>query len=525
MNLIRKISQIFSRLRTKKRDFWYPITSFMTRSNIRMTPEQALRISAVMACVKVLAETIASLPLHVYKRTGENKDKDRKHALYYMLHTKPNKWQTSFEFREMMQGHLCLRGNAYAHIIYKNMIIPSELIPLHPDRITIERATNGKLEYIQRDKRTGEETAYRQEDIFHLRGLSSDGIKGLSPIEHAAELMGESIAAQRLSSSFFRNNAILGAALEHPQHLGKEALANLKESLKEEYGGSDAAYQTYILEEGMKWHEIGIKPEEGQFLETRKYQVTDIARIFRVPPHMIADLEKATFSNIEHQSIDFVTHTIRPWLVRWEQAIQRDLFEEEEIDNFAEFTIDGLLRGDSQARSKALHIQFINGAISQNEWRAIENRNPIPGGDKYYVPLNMVETTGGFGGTPKPGQGSKVLMPWIESTIDRIVSAEKRGIERWMSRTAHGTKFSEWLRDFYQKHSIYMMDAFAPILGSLNKSDYLNIIIDESLAAAIENYGDMSPAQVRSHIQNYRYRVIRDIVKKHISEVEHALRQ
>lgn len=523
MGIIKKISQIFSRLRKGTRDYWYPISSFMTRSNIRMTPEQALRISAVMACVKVLAETIASLPLHVYKRTGDNKDKARDHALYYLLHSRPNKWQTSFEFREMMQGHLCLRGNAYAHIIYKNRIIPEELIPLHPDRITIERTASGKLEYIQRDKTTGAETPYRQEDIFHLRGLSSDGIKGISPIEHAAELMGESIAAQRLSSSFYRNMAVLGAALEHPHTLGKVALTHLKESLKEEYGGSDAAYQTFILEEGMKWHEIGIKPKEGQFIETRKFQVTDIARIYRVPPHMIGDLEKATFSNIEQQSLDFVINTIRPWLVRWEQAMQRDLFTEDETDHFAEFTIDGLLRGDSQGRANALQIQFMNGVLSQNEWRAIENRNPIPDGDKYYVPLNLAETTGGMDGKPASTQESKVLLSWIESTIERIVSAEKRGIERWMSRASHATIFSDWLKDFYQKHSIYMLDAFAPMVGSLSKSDYLNVIVDESIAEAIDNYSNMSPAQVRSHIQNYRYRIIRNIVSKHISEVEHAL--
>lgn len=363
------------------------------KAGVVVNEETAMRTSAVYACVRVIAETVASLPLPLYKRLPRGKEKATYHPLYTVLHDMPNSDMTSFSFRETMMTHLLLWGNAYAQITRRgNQIV--ELWPLHPAYIRIEREpVTNKLIY----KYTSgtQEIIYTGEQILHIQGLSIDGIKGLSPISMARETIGLAQATEEFGSRFFSNGARPGGVLQHPGIVKDPE--RLRKSWEEVYKGVQNSHKIAVLEEGMQYKEIGIPPNDAQFLETRKFQLNEICRIFRVPPHLIGDLERATFSNIEHQSIDFVVHTIRPWLVRWEQAIQKALIpEEERAIYFAKFTVDGLLRGDFKTRMDGYAVGRQNGWYSANDIRDLEELNPIPeemGGDLYLVNGNMMTAT------------------------------------------------------------------------------------------------------------------------------------
>lgn len=355
-----------------------------TAAGVSVTPDNALQLSAVYACVRILSSAIASLPLQMYRRLeNQGRTLATTHPLYPVLHHQPNPWQTSFEYREMQVGHLLLRGNAYSRIISTGGNPVAELIPLHPDRMEPFWAPNGTIAYRYQPEDGPPETLL-QDEVHHIRGYSSDGLKGLSPIEMNRESIGLARASEEFGSRFFSNGANLGGVFEHPQALGDKAYDRLKESLKNEFaGGPHNAHKTAILEEGMKWTQIGVPPDQAQFLETRKFQVAEIARIFGVPPHMIADMEKSTTwgSGVEELSIGFVVYSLRPWLVRMEQAIYRDLLTTNgKRTFFAEFNVDGLLRGDSQARaeyySKALGSGGAPAWMTQDEVRQLENLNP-----------------------------------------------------------------------------------------------------------------------------------------------------
>lgn len=368
-----------------------------TASGQPVTPETAMRNVAVFACVKVLAESVASLPLPTYRRLpGGGKDQARQHPLWKLLHDQPNRWQTSLEFREMMMMHLLLRGNAVARILPGPLGPIGELIPIHPDRITIEQNANGNLLYTIQNPETGGSFVLTGDQVLHIRGMSSDGIVGISPIQALREAVGLGLATEQHGATLFGNGATPSGILSHPGALGDVAMENLKKTWKKNNSGENAN-SLEVLEEGMTFAPVGMTNEDSQFLLTRKFQAEEIARAYRVPAHLINILDHATFSNIEHQSLDFVVHSLRPWLVRWEQAILRDLIFEDDI--FVEFTVDGLLRGDIQTRTEALSKQFLNGAINQDEWRALENRNPLDDelGKIHYVPLNLKEV-----GAPEP---------------------------------------------------------------------------------------------------------------------------
>ncbi|ADL50550.1 phage portal protein [Clostridium cellulovorans] len=367
--------------------------SMGNKAGVIVNEETAMRTTAVYACVRVIAETIASLPLPLYKRLLRGKEKATYHPLYTVLHDMPNSEMTSFSFRETMMTHLLLWGNAYAQIIKRGNKI-SELWPLHPAYVRIDREpVTNKLIY----KYNGgaEEIIYSQEQILHISGLSFNGITGLSPISMARETIGLAQATEEFGSRFFSNGARPGGILQHPGIVKDPE--RLRKSWEEVYKGVQNSHKIAVLEEGMQYKEIGIPPNDAQFLETRKFQLNEICRIFRVPPHLIGDLERATFSNIEHQSIDFVVHTIRPWLVRWEQAIQKALIpEEERAIYFAKFTVDGLLRGDFKTRMDGYAVGRQNGWYSANDVREFEDLNPIPedmGGDLYLVNGNMMTAT------------------------------------------------------------------------------------------------------------------------------------
>jgi HK97 family phage portal protein len=363
-----------------------------SKSGIKIDELNALQSTAVFACVRVLAETIASLPLLIYRRLpSRGKERASDHPLFKILHHLANPLMTSFEFRETLMGHILLWGNAFAEIERDigNRIIG--LWPLLPNKMKIEGKGNTLSYFYTLPK--GQEVQIPAINIFHVKGLSANGFSGQSVISFAREAIGLSIAGEEFGSRFFSNNAVPGGVYEHPGKLSVQARENLQKSIEEKHQGLSKAHRMAILEEGMKYHQIGIPGRDAQLLETRKFQVSEIARIYRVPPHLIGDLERATFSNVEQQAIDFVVHTVRPWLVRWEQAILRDLFEEEEREEFfAEFLVDALLRGDIVSRFEAYSQGRNWGWLSADDIRELENMNPLPGGigQSYLIPSNMI---------------------------------------------------------------------------------------------------------------------------------------
>ena len=340
------------------------------------------------------------MPLHLYKYTDSGgKTMALDHPLYHLLHDEPNPEMSSFVFRETLMTHLLLWGNAYAQIIRngKNEIIA--LYPLMPNRMTVDRDENGRLFYayargqdeVIRDK--SRTVILSQEDVLHIPGLGFDGLVGYSPIAMAKNAIGIAIACEEYGAKFFANGASPGGVLEHPGTIKDPQ--RVRDSWMSQFGGSANANKIAVLEEGLKFTPIGIAPEQAQFLETRKFQINEIARIFRVPPHMVGDLEKSSFSNIEQQSLEFVKYTLDPWVIRWEQSIMRSLLnKEEKARYFVKFNLEGLLRGDYQSRMNGYAIGRQNGWMSANDIRELENLDRIPeedGGDLYLINGNLTK--------------------------------------------------------------------------------------------------------------------------------------
>lgn len=386
--------------RDKPRDAVSSAPSFyfgLSASGKSVTPSSAVQVSAVYACVRVIAETIASLPLHVYEATDTGSRKAPEHPLYRLLHDEPNAEMTSFVWRETMLSHLLLWGNAYCQIIRTGRNKIDSIYPLIPDQMEVDRDSRGNLTYTYTTSE-GKTYALKPEDVLHIPGLGFDGVVGYSPIALEKSAIGLGIAAEEYGSKFFSNGARPSGILVHPNTV-KDPSA-LRTSWNAAFTGSANAGKVAVLEENMHFEPLTMPNNEAQFLETRKFQVNEICRIFRVPPHMIGDLDRATFSNIEHQSISFAVHTIRPWLVRIEQAMNRALFPDNEKAGspggrrfYVQFNLDGLMRGDYKSRMEGYAIARQNGWMSANEIRELENLNPLSdedGGNVYLVNGNMI---------------------------------------------------------------------------------------------------------------------------------------
>lgn len=369
-------------------------------SGKRVNERSAMQMTAVYCCVRILSEAVAGLPLHLYQYTEEgSKEKAMEHPLYFLLHDEPNPEMTSFIFRETLMTHLLLWGNAYAQIIRNGKGEIIGLYPLMPDRMTVDRDNDGRLyyEYITSadDAPINQKTIVRlrPSDVLHIPGLGFDGLVGYSPIAMAKNAIGMAIACEEYGAKFFANGAQPSGVLEHPGTIKDPS--RVRESWQNTFGGSQNANKVAVLEEGMKYTPISISPEQAQFLETRKFQIDEIARIFRVPPHMVGDLEKSSFSNIEQQSLEFVKYTLDPWVSRWEQSMMRSLLTaEEKKQYFVKFNVDGLLRGDYASRMSGYAVGIQNGFMSPNDVRSLENMDLIPdelGGNRYMCNGNMVD--------------------------------------------------------------------------------------------------------------------------------------
>ncbi len=359
----------------------------------------AMQMTAVYACVRILSEAIAGLPLHLYRYTDNGgKEKAMDNELYFLLHDEPNPEMTSFVFRETLMTHLLLWGNAYAQIIRNGKGEVVALYPLMPNRMTVDRDDKGHIYYQYQVSDSDVHTMktgtvnLKPSDVLHVPGLGFDGLVGYSPIAMAKNAIGLAIATEEYGAKFFANGATPGGLLEYPGTVKNPDA--IRESWNKGFNGNNT-HKVAILEEGMKYTPISISPNEAQFLETRKFQIDEIARIFRVPPHMVGDLEKSSFSNIEQQSLEFVKYTLEPWLVRWEQSMIRSLVsQKDKATYFIKFNVDGLLRGDYASRMSGYATARQNGWMSANDIRELENLDRIPveqGGDLYLINGNMTK--------------------------------------------------------------------------------------------------------------------------------------
>lgn len=379
----------------KAADAGYSFLFGRTTSGKPVNERTAMQTTAVYACVRILAEAVASLPLHVYEYQDDGGKKlVHDHPLYYLLHDEPNPEMTSFVFRETLMSHLLIWGNAYAQIIRDGAGRVLGLYPLLPDKMEVQRDDKGNIYYVY-SRNSDENPTFKEygniklkaEDVLHIPGLGFDGLIGYSPIAMAKNAVGMTLACEEYGASFFANGANPGGVLEHPGVLKDPS--KVRESWNSVYRGVSNAHKIAVLEEGMKYQQIGIPPEEAQFLETRKFQINEIARLYRIPPHMVGDLDKSSFSNIEQQSLEFVKYTLDPWVIRWEQSLQRSLLlPGEKGKYFIKLNVDGLLRGDYQSRMNGYAVGRQNGWFSANDIREMENMNPIPdeeGGNLYLI--------------------------------------------------------------------------------------------------------------------------------------------
>lgn len=495
--------------------------SSQAKSGSVVNEATALNCMTVYACVRVLAETLSSLPFFVYERDGDAKNKARSHPLYEVLHTQPNPEMTSMTFRETLQGHLCLWGNGYAEIEWAKGGWVKGLWPLRPDKTVPFRDKNTKKIFYRIDLPTGGQEILPALNVLHLRGLSGNGLLGYRPIQLMREAIGMALATEEYGARFFSNAANPGGVLEHPGKLGDTAYTRLKGDWAEKHQGLDNAHRIAILEEGMKWQQIGIPPEDAQFLQTRKFQKSEIAGAFRVPPHLVGDLEKATFSNIEHQGIEFVIHTMRPWLVRWEQECNVKLLSPTERQRlYTEMLVDGLLRGDTQSRYSAYSVGRQWGWLSADDVRSLENLNPLPDGQgkKYMVPLNMQDAA--EMGNDDQGRAVRMLRSDFAAGIktrkqtalsyrkifrdmaERIIKREEADVMRSAQKLLPKNDtagFLRWLDEFYGSHPDYVRKIAAPVLGSYAEtvsalageeinSDYTD---DGTLAEFMRGYMDV----------------------------------
>lgn len=460
-----------------------------------VSEETSLRSTAVYACVRIIAESIASLPLVVFRQEGRNKRRATEHRLYPLLHDLANPEMTSMEWREYALSHAALWGNHWSEIELDDEGRAVALWPLRPDRMeaAFRRPDGVWWGYRMPDQSLRWIPAWR---LHHIRGLGVDGVWGLSPIRVVAkQAVGLALATEEFGARFFSNGARPGLLLRHPGKLTPASFERLKRSFSDDFQGLSNAHRVKILEEGMDVTTLGIPPDEAQFLETRKFQVQEIARVFRVPPHMLADLDRATFSNIEHQSLEFVMHTLRPWLVRHEQTIYRDLLTPEERRNlFARYVVEGLLRGDTASRYAAYTTAINAGWLTRNEARELEDRNPIDGLDAPLVPLNML-TVGSAGAvdSPAPAQSNgaralEALEVWDarsneirserQAVMTRMVRLFTESTERALRREVADIRrsmkaqlakrsvedFEAWLADFYREMLAWLPDYYRALM-------------------------------------------------------------
>jgi HK97 family phage portal protein len=357
--------------------------SFATDSGVVLNADGAMALSGVYACVRVLTEPLAQVPLILYRRTSDGgKERASEEPLYEVLHDSPNGWQTSFAFRKLLQSRAVLKGNGYARVVPGKRGAVDQLLPLDPDRMTVAQLNTGRIVYEYRDAKTGAKQTYSQDEMLHIRGPYGDGVAGIPTLTYARNCFGMTKATEIYGAKFFANMAKPGAVIKHPGKLSELAANNLKASLAKAHSSVEDSFKSLVLEEGMELQSWGINNEQAQFLSTRQFQLDEICRWFNVPPHKVQNLLRSTNNNIEHQSLEFTRDTMGPWYVNWEQEITRTLvLPTLGPDYYAEFLVDGLMRGDAASRSAYYQSGIQSGWLMRNEVRERENLNKLPGLD------------------------------------------------------------------------------------------------------------------------------------------------
>jgi len=350
-------------------------------AGISVSPTNSLEVTAVWAAVRRISSTMASLPLHVYARTEAGKEVARNHPVYQLLHTRPNPWMSSFVFRELVVAHLLIVGSSFIEVERNGAGIPIALWPIHPLNVDVKIQRDGSPLYVVTVD--GQPIPLSPDTVIHIQGFSLDGCRGLVPVSVARNAIGLAKASEQYGATWFGEGGVPSGVLSHPGQLDEEGRANLRKSWSAIHSGKS---RLAVLEEGMAYSPLAVAPEVSQFLESRQFSVSEIARVFLIPPHLIGDLSRSTFSNIEQQSIEYVQHCIQPWCARVEQELTHALLDGE---YFAEFNLSGLMRGDSKSRAAYYATMVDRGIFSVNECRALENMNPVDGGDVLRVPLNM----------------------------------------------------------------------------------------------------------------------------------------
>lgn len=432
-------------------------------TGVVVTPDRAMQISAVFACVRILAETVASLPLKVYQSTGDGRS-PADHPLNYLLGGSANGEQTAMELREFQMTSLGLRGNSYNLITRSNRGGVGAISALKPSYMDVNRGSNGRLVFDYQEP--GNSGVYSVDQIWRIAALGGDGVTGYSPVSLAKESMGVSIATEQSAARLFSNGSQAAMALEFPHTLTPDQVENLRNQFADNYAGYKNAHKPLILESGMTAKQIGLSADDAQFLESRKFQIAEIARWYRVPLHMLNEMSNATFSNIEHQSIEFVMHTIRPWLVRIEQTISRDLLTEQERRRglFVSHTVEGLLRGDSKSRYEGYASAITNGWMSRNEVRKLENLNPEEGLDEFVVQLNMAPAT--------------------SADVDNLAEAEIKAM-RVEAKEREPADWVEWLGGFYDRHAKRIEDTLGVDASTYKNTRLSQLAGDITVAEAI----------------------------------------
>jgi HK97 family phage portal protein len=505
------------------------LTAGMVRNGAAaVSPPGSMALATVFACVRVLSESVSMLPLVLYERTKDGRRRADNHPLSVILQSLPNPEITSVELRMALMGHLALWGNAYAQIVRAGGGRVLELWPLRPDSIEIQRAPDGTLVYAYATE-NGSKTYFPKSEIFHIRGISSDGLMGYSPVATARRSFESANERSQYQSAFYANGARPGGVLRHPGKLSDAAYNRIRSSWETRHQGAANANRVAVLEEGMDYAGVGIPQSDQQFIQQEQLDAARIASIFRVPSHMVNDLERATFSNIEEMSQEFVDYSLAPWFVVWEQAIARDLLTESERRKYyAKHVAQALLRGNATTRSQFYSTGLQWGYFSINDVRGLEDLNSIEGGDQHFVPLNMVPLDQAAAvaaaqaqaqATPVAEQAQRSVehpegctcgahaqrslvtvtsetvtpgatraeevedlrvrrvelalaeLPLLEDIAQRLVRREVRDVskalDKYLKKRASGQdEFGQWLKDFYADFNHVVEDAHRAALNS-----------------------------------------------------------
>lgn len=515
-------------------------------SGVIVNEQTALTSSTVYGAVKLLAEATGMLPLKLYRRlSGGGKELADEHPLFRIIHTQPNSEMTSQTWRELIVTDLLLYGNHYSFIMRNNAGKVLFIRPLRPDKMAeIYRAKSGNLFYRYTPDRLPQ-VLFPATEIMHLRGLSKEGIMGYNPINLAREAIGLSLAVEEYGAKLFANDATPGGILRHPGALSPEAKKSLRADWVNQHQGSGNAHTMTVLEENMEYEKVGLNPEEAQAVPIRKFQLQEVARVFNVPPHMLKDLEKASFNNIEQQSLEFVTYSLGVWLKRIEGGINKDLIvESEQATLYAEHLVEGLLRGDIKTRYQAYNMAWRNSWMSADEIREKENMNPQPGGlgAKYYAPLNMAPTDQVDEGDGVDGFNSldphtrrqalarraasarrrieKSYRRVYKDVALRIIKRERadilRAAEKYLGERSI-EQLNDYLDGFYKEHPKYVTKNMSPVMEALaesiraesgieigeaiQKNEEFEIFLNSYLEAFLARWIDRSHGQLRAVIR------------------------